>query len=187
MPLRWYAVETKGGDNRAFNSLCELGREVYWPRYTERRLLRRRLVETTPPMFPGYLFVQIEGADYGPILRCRGVETILLMRRSTLWPKTGTKAQSAESWIGMPIPLRDREIDIMRAIERELNEHPPPDARKAVGKLAFGQRIAIKRADRWLLGLVDADEGQRIRVLLDILGGRVPSMVDRDSDQFELR
>jgi hypothetical protein len=41
-------------------ALALAGYEVYLPRLRERRVIRRRKVEVTPPLFPGYCFTLIE-------------------------------------------------------------------------------------------------------------------------------
>jgi transcriptional antiterminator RfaH len=44
----------------ALHCLALAGFTTYLPRIRERRVLRGRRVETSPPLFPGYLFVLIE-------------------------------------------------------------------------------------------------------------------------------
>jgi transcriptional antiterminator RfaH len=44
----------------ALHCLGLAGYEVYLPRLRERRIVRGRRVEVTPPLFPGYLFLRIE-------------------------------------------------------------------------------------------------------------------------------
>jgi transcriptional antiterminator RfaH len=52
-------------DRLAIHCLAEAGYRPYYPRLRVQRIVRRRKVERTPALFPGYAFVVIESEWYG--------------------------------------------------------------------------------------------------------------------------
>ena len=64
--IRWYVVHTKpNGEMRAALNLARQGFEAYLPRYLGQRRHARRIESVAKPLFPRYLFVQLD-LDYDP-------------------------------------------------------------------------------------------------------------------------
>src|SRR5437773_12449721 len=61
----------------ATQCLTLAGFETYLPRLRERRVVRGRRVEVSPPMFPGYLFVAIVLQWHGA-RSCPGVARLIM-------------------------------------------------------------------------------------------------------------
>lgn len=58
---RWYAVYTKtGAENLAEGHLQRQGFRVYLPRYRKERRHARRITLVKAPLFPRYLFVELD-------------------------------------------------------------------------------------------------------------------------------
>ncbi len=76
---RWYCVMTKPHEERL--SLMHLSRQnfdVYLPYVKCKRLYRRKLQWVTSPMFPRYLFVNLQNFEFMPQIRStRGVSSLV--------------------------------------------------------------------------------------------------------------
>jgi transcriptional antiterminator RfaH len=132
----------------ALYTLALAGYAVYFPRLRHRRRSHSRLVETRPPLFPGYSFLQINGqwstARYAP-----GVADLIMDGMA-------------------PARVPDRVIDEIKARERgglvELPRRP----------LEPGDRVRIMQGP--LTGQVGLYAGmrprERILVLLQLLGAQ---------------
>jgi transcriptional antiterminator RfaH len=77
---KWYVVLTKPKqEERAEEHLRAQGGEVFLPRIQLERMRKRKRVEVIEPLFPGYMFVNVEGCEQlvGSIRSTRGVRQLL--------------------------------------------------------------------------------------------------------------
>ncbi|WP_245686130.1 transcription/translation regulatory transformer protein RfaH [Terasakiispira papahanaumokuakeensis] len=76
MAAHWYAVQCKGGESfRAEDHLKAQGFEVFHPTWTVEKRYRGQLREIKEPLFPFYLFIQLDEHrdNWAPIRSTRGV------------------------------------------------------------------------------------------------------------------
>ena len=160
--INWYAVQAKNrNEARVFRYLTQRIIPAFLPLIEVIRRFRSRRIARLEPLFPGYLFVQLERMDSNPgrwdIVRWTpGVKSIL-----------GTE--------DAPIPVADTVIDAIKARVQELGFVRPgsqfgPDA-----------RVLIKRGP--LAGLEAVFEGRlsrsgRVRVMMTLLGQQRRVQVD---------
>jgi transcriptional antiterminator RfaH len=156
----WYVVRTHAqAEPKATQHLRRQGFDVYLPQSRRWRLHARRRDLVLRPLFPRYLFVRfdVERARWRSIFSTVGVASLLCHGEQ-------------------PTCVPENVIEEIRAAER-LGSF---DDTAAVARLRPGDPVRITRgpfADivGQLQSLVSAD---RVRVLLDILGRRVPTTVD---------
>jgi transcriptional antiterminator RfaH len=77
---KWYVVLTKPKqEERAEEHLIAQGGEVFLPRLQLEKTRKGKRVEVIEPLFPGYLFVNVEGCEQliGCIRSTRGVRQLL--------------------------------------------------------------------------------------------------------------
>jgi len=77
---KWYVVLTKPKqEERAEEHLIAQGGEVFLPRIQLEKILKGERTDVIEPLFPGYLFVNIEGCEQlvGSIRSTRGVRQLL--------------------------------------------------------------------------------------------------------------
>jgi transcriptional antiterminator RfaH len=77
---KWYVVLTKPKqEERAEEHLIAQGGEVFLPRLQLEKMRKGKRVEVIEPLFPGYLFVNVEGCEQliGSIRSTRGVRQLL--------------------------------------------------------------------------------------------------------------
>ncbi len=77
---KWYVVLTKPKqEERAEEHLRMQGGEVFLPRIQLEKMRKAKRVEVLEPLFPGYLFVNVEGCEslVGSIRSTRGVRQLL--------------------------------------------------------------------------------------------------------------
>ncbi len=83
----WYVVLTKPKqEERAEEHLMAQGGEVFLPRIGLEKMRKGKRVESIEPLFPGYLFVNVEGCEQliGSIRSTRGVRQLLRFGIDTL-------------------------------------------------------------------------------------------------------
>ena len=147
----WYAVNTKA--RQEFAAREHLERQAYrthLPLVSTPRRLRRRWQTRTMPLFPGYLFVELDTASQStaPIRSTRGV--VGLVRFGNELP---------------PVPSG--------LVEALMRSQPEDDQPLDLAQLfRVGEQVAIVDGPfRGLKAIVDAQGSQdRIHVLLDLLG-----------------
>lgn len=137
--------------------------EVHWPRFIE-RLPRRD--DTIRPLYPGYMFVRPpEGAAWGPIVR--DVPNVF-------------RLLSGQD--GRPIPVPDAMVQ--RHIERAggsldglIDETP-----ESIARYRAKQKLAVVSGPLagWE-GICTLDDGARVKMFLDMLGGPRPVTLPRDA------
>ena len=77
---KWYVVLTKPKqEERAEEHLVAQGGEVFLPRVQLEKMRKGKRVDVVEPLFPGYLFVNVEGCEQlvGSIRSTRGVRQLL--------------------------------------------------------------------------------------------------------------
>lgn len=152
---RWYVVRTQPRrDERAAEHLGRQGFRVYLPCYTKRRRHARRVETVAAPLFPGYLFVQI---DLGRA-RWRSVNGTIGVIHLVCHGE-------------QPAPVPEGIIESLRAHEDENGLHTPaslmvlnPGAQLRIVDGAFYDCVGIYER-------MTADE--RVILLLDLLGREV--------------
>ena len=157
--LRWYAVRTKSNREKSVSTLLEArGLQLYLPLYRTRRQWSDRVVETSLPLFPGYVFCRLDSCLCSPVICTPGVVSIL-------------------SFGGKPAPVPDGEI---KAIENVLcsglDAEPCPFIHE-------GQRIRLQRGP--LAGLegilVQKKSNWRVVVSVEMLQRSLSVEVDPQS------
>lgn len=119
--LPWYGIRTKSNcENVAATVLEAKGYESYLPSYRVRRRWSDRTVETTLPLFPGYVFCRFDARHRLPIVTTPGVASIV-------------------GFGNEPAPIAEAEIHAVQLIlQSGLAAEPSPFLRE-------GQRVRIKR------------------------------------------
>jgi transcription antitermination factor NusG len=156
---RWYVVQTQANrEHLAAEHLARQGFAVFLPR--QRRTVRhaRRLSERLVGYFPGYLFVGLDTAND----RWRAVNGTIGVRGLIM---------GADRPAAAPRGL----VEALRAQADEMDCLAPPPA------YGPGDRVRLLSgpfAD--LVGALDRLEGAaRVRILIDLVNGVVPVVVDR--------
>jgi transcriptional antiterminator RfaH len=157
---RWYVVQTQPhSEPKAVWHLERQGFGTYLPRYEKRRRHARRIDTVAAPLFPRYLFVQIDLATQ----RWRSIQSTIGVSRLVC---------NGED----PAALADGVVDGLRRRE---------DARGFVGleprpRFAIGEQVRIVDGlFAHYLGLFDGvADRDRVAVLLDLLGRKVRVVFD---------
>lgn len=157
---RWYVVQTQPHcEAKAVWHLGRQGFETYLPRYEKRRRHARRIETVAAPLFPRYLFVSIDRA----VQRWRSIQSTIGVSRLVC---------NGED----PAPIADGVIDGLRhrhdeggfvRLERRPRFAPGDQVRVVDGVFAS------------CLGLFDGvSDGERVAVLLDLLGRKIRVVFD---------
>jgi transcriptional antiterminator RfaH len=160
--VAWYVVQTQvNAEAKAVRNLVRQGFEVYLPRYLKRRSHARKIEKVPAPLFPRYMFVQIDIATQ----RWRSVQSTFGVSHLVL---SGSD----------PAPLADNAINCLRAREDgsgyvQLDQRPT---------FALGAKVRVLAgvfADN--LGLFDGmADRDRIAILLDLLGRKVRVSIEAE-------
>lgn len=159
----WYVVQTQPhGENKAVTHLSRQGFGAYLPRYLKRRRHARRIEIVPAPLFPRYLFVEID----------RGAQ-----RWRSIYSTVGVSRLVCQG--ELPTPISENVIDALKAREDDsgfiqLDQRP---------KFHPGDKIRVMDgAFTDCLGLYESmKDGDRVAILLDLLGRKVRVMVDVES------
>jgi transcriptional antiterminator RfaH len=159
----WYVAQTlPNAESRAVAHLGRQGFSTYLPRYLKRRRHARRVDVVPTPLFPRYLFVEIDTAVH----RWRSICSTVGVSRLVC---NGDVPQA------VPDPI----VAALRAREDE-NGFVQFDLRSS---FRAGDKICV--LDGALTGCFGLYEGmkdsERIAVLLDLLGRKVRVIVDVES------
>jgi transcriptional antiterminator RfaH len=157
---RWYVVQTHPhAENKAAQHLGRQGYETYLPRYLKRRRHARKIETVPAPLFPRYLFVAVDLASQ----RWRSIQSTIGVARLVC---------NGED----PAAVADGVVDGLR---RRENDH---------GFVRLDQRPNFERGApvRVLDGVFSAciglfegvTDGQRVAILLDLLGRKVRVVLD---------
>jgi transcriptional antiterminator RfaH len=76
---RWYVVNTKPNhEKQAEQNIARMGIECFLPMLQEEKIIRRQRKAVIAPLFPGYLFAQINLSEhYRGVIYARGVRKIV--------------------------------------------------------------------------------------------------------------
>jgi transcriptional antiterminator RfaH len=159
---RWFVVQAQpNAEHKAVAHLNKQGFATYLPRYLKRRRHARRVDTVAAPLFPRYLFVSIDMS----VQRWRAIFSTVGVSRIVCNGET-------------PTVVPDQVIEGLRAREHQglvkLDLRPSFRVGDNVRLLdgAFGDCLGIYE------GLKDGD---RVALLLDLLGRKVRVTVDMDS------
>ena len=160
---RWYVVQTRPqSEGKAAAHLGRQGFEIYFPRCLKRRRHARRVDMVAAPLFPLYMFVAIDLA----VQRWRSVQSTIGVAR--LVCNGEHPAEVPDSIVGN---LRRGEDD--RGFVR-LERAPA---------FKLGDKIRVlDGVFSSCLGLFEGmTDGERIAILLDMLGRKVKVVLDADA------
>ena len=160
--VRWYVAQTQPhAEAKAAAHLCRQGFDVYLPRYLKRRRHARRIETVAAPLFPGYIFVEIDVA----VQRWRVVQSTIGVSRLVCngdWP-----AALADDVIeGLK---RQQDASGFVKLERGSQFKPGDKVRVVDGVFAT------------CLGLFEGTpDRERVAILLDLLGRSVRVVLDAE-------
>lgn len=157
---RWYVAQTQpSAENKAVVHLGRQGFVTYLPRYLKRRRHARRVEIVPAPLFPRYLFVEIDTA----IQRWRSIYSTLGVSQLVGHGDT-------------PTPVSEQIVSTLKSRE------------DATGFIHLDHRPALRVGDKIqvldgvfadCLGLYEGmKDGDRVAILLDLLGRKVRVTVD---------
>jgi len=160
---RWFVVQTQpNAEAKAVVHLNRQGFSTYLPRYLKRRRHARRVDTVPAPLFPRYLFVEID---------------IAVQRWRSIYSTVGVSQLIGTG--DVPVAVPDEVVATLRAREDDnglikLDQRP---------NLRLGDKIRIMDGVFFdCLGLYDGmPDGDRVAVLLDLLGRKVRVLVGADS------
>ncbi len=157
---RWYVAQTQPHcETKAVWHLERQGYATYLPRYEKRRRHARRIETVAAPLFPRYLFVAIDMATQ----RWRSIHSTIGVSRLVC---NGDKPAVLAEGVVEGLRRREDEGGFVR-----LDSRP---------RFAIGEQVRIVDgifASR--LGLFDGiSDGERVAVLLDMLGRKVRVVID---------
>jgi len=160
---RWYVVQSQpNAEIKAVAHLNRQGFETYLPRYLKRRRHARRVEIVPAPLFPRYLFVGID---------------LDQQRWRSIFSTVGVSRLVCNG--EMPTAVSGQIVDALRS------RHDDRGFVKLDQRPEFRQGDKIRVLDGAFadcLGLYEGlKDGERIAILLDLLGRKVRVMVDIDS------
>lgn len=159
----WYVVQTRpNAERKAKAHLERQGFEVYLPQYRKRRRHARRVEIVQAPLFPRYVFVAVDMSTQ----RWRSIQSTIGVSQLVC---NGTE----------PAPVPPGIIQSLHARESAdglINVDLRP-------KFAAGDKVRIlEGAFGDCQGLFESTtDGERVAILLDLLGRKVRVMLDRDT------
>lgn len=160
---RWYAVQCLvHREATAASHLENQGFETFLPRRRKTRRHARKFDIVLAPFFPGYLFVKLDtGRDrWRSINGTRGVARLVMAGDG-------------------PAPAP---IGIVETLKSGCDQSGVLQLHDSDGLQAGRPVCILSGAFAGLVGELDRlDESGRVRVLLDIMGGRTPVMLPRES------
>jgi transcriptional antiterminator RfaH len=160
---RWYVVQTQANaESKAVGHLARQGFTTYLPRYLKKRRHARRVETVTAPLFPRYLFVEIDLASQRWRSICSTVGVSQLVCNGE-----------------QPAPVPDDVIGSLRGRE------------DASGLVRLAHRPNFKPGDKVrilegafydCLGIYDGmTDRERVGILLDLLGRKVRILLDAEA------
>jgi transcriptional antiterminator RfaH len=162
-PASWYVVQTQpNAERKALVHLERQGFVTYLPRYLKRRRHARRVDIVSAPLFPRYLFVEIDMATR----RWRSIHSTV-----------GVSQLVCAGDVPSPVP----EYVVAALKDRE----------DAEGFIQLARQPSFRRGDKIrvraglfsdCLGLYDGmPDRERIAVLIDLLGRKVRVLLDAEA------
>lgn len=160
---RWYVVQTQANaENKAIAHLGRQGFATYLPRYLKRRRHARRIDIVAAPLFPRYLFVEID----------MGVQ-----RWRSIYSTVGVSRLVSNG--DFPAPVPDEVISSLKRRESTSGfvqlDHRP--------KFKAGDKVRILEGAFYdCLGIYDGmSDRERVEILLDLLGRKVRVFMNADA------
>ena len=160
---QWYVVQTQANaENKAVGHLARQGFATYLPRYLKRRRHARRVDVIAAPLFPRYLFVEIDMAAQ----RWRSIYSTIGVSRLVC---------NGE----FPAAVPKRVVDLLKNREDTSGfiqlDHRP--------KFKAGDKIRILEGAFYdCLGIYDGmSDRDRVGILLDLLGRKVRVVMDAEA------
>jgi transcriptional antiterminator RfaH len=159
---RWYVVQTQPhAESKAAAHLARQGFDTYLPRILKRRRHARRVDTVAAPLFPRYMFVIVDVAAQ----RWRAIQSTIGVSRLVC---NGER----------PAPISAQVIDELRRREDDrgfvkLEQRP---------RFASGDKVRVlDGVFSTCLGLFEGmTDGERVTILLDLLGRKVRVVLDGD-------
>ena len=160
---RWYVAQTQpNAESKAVTHLNRQGFTTYLPRYMKRRRHARRVEVVSAPLFPRYLFVEIDTA----IQRWRSIYSTVGVSQLVCTGDT-------------PTPVLNQVVTLLK------------DRENAAGLIELERRPQFSIGDEVRVldgvfcdcfGLYDGmSDRDRVTILLDLLGRKVRVLVDAES------
>jgi len=160
---RWYVVQTQAGaEHKAVMHLARQGFKTYLPRYLKRRRHARRIDVVAVPLFPRYLFVEID---------------LDVQRWRSIYSTLGVSRLVSNG--DYPAPVPDEVVGSLKSREN------------ASGLVALDQRPKFKVGDKIrvlegafydCLGIYDGmSDRERVEILLDLLGRKVRVLLSAEA------
>jgi transcriptional antiterminator RfaH len=160
---QWYVVQTQANaESKAVAHLARQGFATYLPRYLKRRRHARRVDVVASPLFPRYLFVEIDMA---------------LQRWRSIYSTVGVSRLVCNG--EYPASVSDRVVDLLKKREDPSGfiqlDHRP--------KFKTGDKIRILEGAFYdCLGIYDGmPDRDRVGILLDLLGRKVRVVMDAEA------
>jgi transcriptional antiterminator RfaH len=160
---RWYVVQTQANaENKAVAHLARQGFTTYLPRYLKRRRHARRVDVVAAPLFPRYLFVEIDMAA---------------QRWRSIYSTVGVSRLICNGEYPTPVP--EGVIDELKS-SQNASGLIQLDCRN---KLEVGDKIRVLEGAFYdCLGIYNGmSDRERVRILLDLLGRKVRVVLDADA------
>lgn len=158
----WFVVQTQvNSEAKAERNLLQQGFDVYLPRYLKLRSHARKIDKVPAPLFPRYMFVQVDIAKQ----RWRSIQSTLGVSHMVF---NGSRPASVADNIIETLKAREDErgmIKLGRPAHIAVGERVRILAGSFVGSLGFFE------------GMADRD---RVAILLDFLGRKVRVSLDMD-------
>lgn len=160
---RWYVVRTQANaENKAVAHLARQGFATYLPRYLKRRRHARRVDVVAAPLFPRYLFVEID---------------MTVQRWRSIYSTIGVSklVSNGEN----PAPVPEQVVSLLKSRENTSGfiqlDHRP--------KFRAGDKIRVLDGVFYdCLGIYDGmSDRERVGILLDLLGRKVRVLLDAEA------
>lgn len=160
---QWYVVQTQlNAENKAVVHLTRQGFATYLPRYLKRRRHARRVDVVAAPLFPRYLFVEINMA---------------VQRWRSIYSTVGVSRLVSNGEFPAPVP--EQVISLLKARENtsgfiQMDQRP---------KYGVGDRIRVVEGAFFdCFGIYDGmSDRERVRILLDLLGRKVRVLLEPEA------
>lgn len=160
---RWYVVQTQANaETKAAAHLARQGFTTYLPRYLKKRRHARRVETVSAPLFPRYIFVEIDMA---------------VQRWRSIYSTVGVSRLVCNG--DQPAPVTDEIIGSLRSRE------------DTSGLIRLAHRPNFKSGDKVrilegafydYLGIYDGmTDRERVGILLDLLGRKVRILLDAEA------
>ena len=159
---RWYVAQTQpNAESKAVVHLNRQGFVTYLPRYLKKRRHARRVDTVAAPLFPRYLFVEIDTSA---------------QRWRSIYSTVGVSQLVGNG--DAPTPVADEVVAVLRQRE-EANGLIKLDLRPTY---AAGDKLRVLDGVFYdCLGLYDGmADRDRVAILLDLMGRKVRVVVDAD-------